>query len=108
MIDDFGGEVLFGGAVDVGLWSNRLSSEACEVVWHRFRGNRKSPPLFTRGESNAPYVPLVLKRGKTIEPVTSRSRFARGTTVAMLIDTTRTAAAGTNLGTRGWVPVPEG
>jgi NhaP-type Na+/H+ or K+/H+ antiporter len=106
MIDDFGGEVLFGGAADVSLWSNRLNSESCEVVWHRFTGGRKSPPLFTMGESNAPFVPLVLRRGKSLEPVTSRSRFARGTQVAILIDSARADAAATNLATRGWTPIP--
>ncbi|MEZ4328887.1 MAG: cation:proton antiporter [Polyangiales bacterium] len=105
MIDDFGGEVLFAGAVDVPLWSGRLDAKSCSVAWYRFTGNRKSPPLGTGGESNPPYVPLVLVHRKTVEPITSRSRFRRGTTIAILVDGARAEAADVELAKRGWTPV---
>ncbi len=105
MVEDFGGEVLFGGAVDVPTWSSRLEAETCAVVWHRFTGNRKSPPLCTEGESNPAFVPLVTRRKKVVAPVTDHTRFRRGTEVAILIDTAREKVAKDELGKRGWVPV---
>jgi len=105
MVDDFGGEVLFGAAIDVTLWSNRLEAETCEVVWHRFVGNRKSPRLCTEGMSHPSFVPLVMRRRRVVGPVTNRSRFRRGTDVAILIDSTHAEAATENLAQRGWVPV---
>jgi len=105
MVDDFGGEVLFGAAVDVSLWSHRLDSETCTVVWHRFVGNRKSPGLCTEGESNVPFVPLVTRRGGIVAPVTDHTRFRRGTEVAILIDGSRAGAVEAELAKRGWVPV---
>ncbi|MDQ3033372.1 MAG: cation:proton antiporter [Myxococcota bacterium] len=105
MVDDFGGEVLFGAAVDVALWSSRLEAETCVVVWHRFVGNRKSPRLCTEGESNARFVPLVTRRHGVVAPVTDHARIRPGTEVAVLIDSARAEAAANELAARGWVPI---
>jgi len=103
MVHDFGGEVLFGAAVDVSLWSTRIENEKCEIVWHRFIGDRKSPSLCA-GDKNVPFVPLVVERKEDVAPVTGRTRFQRGAQVAVLIDVTRRAAATDELARRGWVP----
>ena len=107
MVDDFGGEVLFGAAADVALWSSRLDSEACTLVWYRLGTRSKVPPLCTREESNAPYLPLVRRQRTHVEPVTTRTRFQRGAVVAILIDSARATAAAERLAERGWEPVPE-
>lgn len=103
MVEDFGGEVLFGGAVDVSLWSTRLDAKECELVWYRFAGTRRSPRLCTGADANPPYLPLVVTRKTTVAPVTSGSRFRNGSLVAILIDQARTKAAEEQLFKRGWV-----
>jgi len=104
MIHDFGGEVLFGAAVDVSLWSTRIENDDCEILWHRFVGNRKSPPLCA-GKENVPFVPLVVEHKKRVAPITERTRFRRGAQVAVLIDATRKDVATEELARRGWVPL---
>ncbi len=106
MVQDFGGEVLFGAAVDVSAWSTRIHDETCDIVWHRFVGNRKSPPLCA-GNEKVSFVPLVVERNEQVAPITGRTRFRRGAQVAVLIDRARAEAARDDLARRGWVPVTE-
>lgn len=103
MVRDFGGEVLFGAAVDVAHWSTRIDGHGTDVVWHRFVGNRNSPPLCA-GNENVPFVPLVVERKKQLEPITARTRFPRGAQIAVLVDRARADAAKTELARRGWAP----
>lgn len=105
MVEDFGGEVLFGAAVDVTAWSNLLDSKGCDLVWHRFTGNRKSPPLFTNAETHPYFVPMVVKRKQLVEPLTKHSRLGRRVTVAILIDRAHAKTANDALKLRGWEPV---
>jgi len=98
----FGGELLFGGIVDVSTCAQQLDRETCEVQWWRFAGNRRSPSILTRDRTRPPYVPLVHRRKGGVEPVTSESRFRKLSEVAFLITEDSREEARRILEQAGW------
>jgi NhaP-type Na+/H+ or K+/H+ antiporter len=85
MVDDFGGEVMCGSAVKVSAWAERIDAEGATLEWFRFEGNRKSPSFFTPTDADPPYVALIRRRKKTVEPVTGRTQVRKGDAIAFLI-----------------------
>jgi len=104
MIDDFGGEVMCGSAVNVQAWANRIEAGEATLVWFRFQGNRRSPAPYNPTETDPAFVPLIHKRKKLVEPVTDKSRFTKKSKVAFLIHEERKEAAEKALAICGFQP----
>lgn len=102
MVEDLGAEVLFGASVDITLWSQRCERGKAKVEWWRFVGGRDRAPTFTEEERRAPYLPLLHRRKRRIEPCTSASEFKKRSWVAFLIDDEHRQLAETMLAKAGW------
>jgi len=55
-------------------WVARMDAGEAIVWWWRFDGPRKAPPILTRDQASAPYVPLVHRYKGRVEPVTEAMR----------------------------------
>ncbi|MCB9594781.1 MAG: sodium:proton antiporter [Sandaracinaceae bacterium] len=100
MVHDFGGELLFGRAVDVETWAKRVERSEVEIVWWRFRGRGRPEQLLINGRNE--YLPLVHRRKSHIEPHTDRSSIRRKSEVALLMEPSRIAALTDVFVAGGW------
>jgi len=118
MVHDVGGGVLFGGARDVGLWSRRLRQDAARVTWWRLDQPAEPPAdtappepdgkvaepaeitVLTEGE--APWLPLISRRGDSVRVVGEGAAFRIGDEVAFLLDDARADEARETLQRAGW------
>ncbi len=105
MVDELGAEVLFGAAVNIATWSHRLDNGTARLEQWRFTGNRRSPPLFTLDDPKPAYVPLVHRRKRAVTPVSTETRFGKGSHVVLVIDVEVLDAAYDALRNRGWEQV---
>ena len=100
MVDDFGGELLFGRALDVDAWNKRLNKGELEVVWWRYRGRGRPAELL--GEGGTQYLALLHRRRGRAEPLTDRTVIRRRSEVAVLMDKTRIDDLGPAFLAGGW------
>lgn len=116
MVEEMGGEVLFGAGVDVAGWARRLEAERAAVRWFRFEGRGRPAELRTEDHSDPGYVPLLHRRRRVAEPVTSVTQLRPGSEVALVVDLDRADAVEARLESTGWagfdpsviVPRPKG
>ena len=100
MVDDFGGEVLFGRSVDVGVWEGRADN------LEQWQLARTGPVLLDLliGD-DPPCLPLVHQPRKgAAEPVTKATRFRRHARLVVMIDPERKDDAHAVLRHAGWDP----
>ena len=95
-------EVLFGGATDVGLWSQRIDRGEAQVEWWSCRAWRPRE-IFNEGESRPAYLPMVRRRWKRRITVGTRTRFRRRDGVAVLVEQARQDEAHERLQQAGFV-----
>ncbi|MGE0788376.1 MAG: cation:proton antiporter [Sandaracinaceae bacterium] len=100
MVHDFGGELLFGRAVDVAEWAKRIEKGEAEVVWWRFRGGGRPAELFAKG--GAEYLPIVHKRKRRVEPITDRTTIRRRSEVAIVMNKEGSRALDKVMAAGGW------
>lgn len=106
MVEEMGGEVLCGARVEVSEWSEKIERGYAEVIW--FEQTGKDDGSVLTGEITRPgYLPLACcKKGGPIAPVTSESRFAKGTRVAFLVEEDHAERVTRALQKSGWSALP--
>lgn len=104
MVQDMGGELLFGASFDISWWAEKVEKEHAVVRWWRFTGGRKRPSVLTGDAANPSYLPLVHRRKDVVEPVTESVRFRKHSEVAFLIDADQEDAIAKTLRDAGWEP----
>ncbi len=100
MVRDFGGELLFGRAVEVEAWGKSWRRGELEVQRWRFRGRGRPAELLEAVADDA--LPLVHRRKRAVEPWTHRSRPRRGSELTMLVHTARAKEVAGQLEAGGW------
>lgn len=106
MVDDFGGDLLFGGGVDLRRWNDRIRSGQTEVVWWTYAHPHKKSVLIDPPRKNRPHIPLVAQRRKhALEPVTEKSVLRKKLRVAFLFDRERAEESRMELLKAGWIEV---
>jgi hypothetical protein len=103
MVEDFGGELLFAQVTDVERWAKRADQGELEVVWFRFRGRGRPLELLMGGKQV--FLPLVHRRRRLVEPVTSKTAIGRKSEVAVLMDTEKVASLTDLFVAGGWEPM---
>ena len=105
MVDDFGGDILFGGDVDIKRWNERVRSGQAEVSWWKYAHPKKGARLSKETRNNRPHVPLLAeRRRRTLEPVTEKTSLRKNLLVAFLCDRERADETRDELLSAGWVP----
>lgn len=104
MVKKLGAEVVFGGAEDIERWGRRLDDGDAEVRWWRTTADADTEHVFTKGERNAPYLPLVVRKKTGLSPATGGTRLRRGDCVAFLMHRARMDAATERLTGLGYEP----
>ena len=88
MAEQTGAEVAFGGALDIERWSRLLDDGKAPIQWWRLQEGAELEGAFTKDEGNAPYLPLAVRDGDTIAPVTNKMKLTGGCCIALAIDRT--------------------
>ena len=101
MIHAAGGNVLFGTAHDVALWSGRL--RAREALSQRFVA--QDDPRLTQSSASAErFLPVALHRGNKVEPVADKLTYKRGDELTVLVSKEHLEEALHELANMGWEP----
>ena len=104
MVDDFGGEVLFGGDVDVRRWNDRIQTGQTSVVWWTCKSPKKGAPIVEPERRNRPHIALVASRSpKRFEPVSDKTALRKRLRVGFLCDDERAEETHKELTEAGWV-----
>ncbi len=105
MVEDVGGEVLFGAELDLDQWATAISKNQVQTSrWKR--GVRQKCTLNSIVDASA--IPLVHGQGKKAEPCTNRTGFKKGSVLRVMHlsdDADRVCAF---MSSNGWKPTPSG
>lgn len=111
-VHEAGAGILFGRPIDLEFWSHAFRTGAVDVSLWRFAGEPEDrAPGPGGGEwrerSDRGFLPMVLKRNGTSEPVTDRLEFRAGDEVYFAWPYAAGSEAGRWLSERGWRPASE-
>lgn len=104
MVEELGGEILFGARAEVDAWAEKIERGYASVSWFELRG-RTNGTVLTGATTRPGYLPLVHRRGNDASPVTSATSFRDGSQVAFLIDEQHSDAVTKSLRQLGWTPL---
>ncbi len=110
LVAEAGGEVLFGKARRVDAWSLWLESGAATVEAWVAGDKAQLPALETDDDApgnRLPVLPLVMRRGTAVEPVSGATKLRGGDVVSFAVLTSSREAARKALVEAGWSAEPE-
>ena len=89
MVNEIGGEVLFGSPQTIDLWTTRLRHQTAAVTWWR---SETDGQLRAADIGNKDMIPLVVTRQSRAAPVSGTTKLGRGDEVAVLMLNERLSA----------------
>ncbi|MCC6999384.1 MAG: sodium:proton antiporter [Deltaproteobacteria bacterium] len=98
-------DVLFAGESAIGYWLAQVEAESCALTRWQLEGSGRERPFASLPHEQL--LPLVLTRGKELQPVTTRTQPRKGDTLTVAIATRHHDAAALWLRMRGWRPIEE-